>query len=142
MGALNFSVSDIIHFRNIFMPRCSFSTALLASHKISFPSALMSGCPRCTSGRNRRDRTAGSARLVFPTEQKHALAAGAEERADRGASKLRNVWSLLLKNIRQPSNRIAQCSACVVCSVCERDRMWGTTTGIRWGESLEKRFRK
>lgn len=87
---------------------CSFSTALSASYQGTLtrflsPLALMSGCPRCTSGRKRRDRTAGSARLVFPTEQKHVLAAGVEERADQGVSKLRNVWSLLLKNIRQPS---------------------------------------
>lgn len=102
----------------------------------------MSGCPRCTSGRKRRDGTAGSARLVFPTEQKHVLAAGVEERADRGGEQAQKCLEFALEKYTAAVNRIAQCSACVVCSVCERDRMWGTTKGIRWGESLEKQFRK
>lgn len=49
----------------------------------------------------RRDR--GRCSLVFLAEHKHILAAGAEEGAERGASELGNVWSSLLKNIRQLS---------------------------------------
>ena len=80
--------------------------------------------------------------MVFPSEQKHVPAAGAEERADREGEETQKCLEFALEKYTAAVSRIAQCSACIVCSVCERDRMWGTTKGIWWGESPEKRFRK
>ena len=99
----DFMVSEIIRFRNICMSHCTFSIVTRDPHEDSFPPAMMSGCPRCMRGRKRRDRTTGSARLVFLTEGKHVLTAGVRGEQTGGVSKLRNVWSLLLKNIRQLS---------------------------------------
>lgn len=78
--------------------------------------------------------------MVFPLEQKHVPAAGAEERADWGSEQTQKCLEFALEKYTAAVSRIAQCSACVVRSVCERDRMWGTTKGIRWGESPEKQF--
>lgn len=129
---------------------CPAAASLLRfEHLIKGPSQGFSprcpgeGLPRDTCGRKIRAGTVGSAPSVFPPEQKHVLTAGMEERADPGGvSKLGNVWSLLLKNTRQPSTeslgvQLAPFAACA--SVMGRG---GATKGLRRSESPEKPFRK
>lgn len=147
MAASNFCVLDIIHFRNICkvllqLLYCSFSILTRDSHKISFPPCPDEWLPQVHEWQKKERQDCRLCSSGFPNWAKARSCSWGGGESRPGGEQAQKCLEFALEKYTAAVNRIAQCSACVVCSVCERDRMWGTTKGIRWGESLEKQFWK